>query len=110
MWWRIVLLSLAYLTLGAHFLRFGSHLAAIAIALAPCLLFFKRTWTVSLLQIGLVAGTFLVWLPTTYRLIYTRMHFEQDWIRMACILGAVMIFTLLISYTSGALKQKYPVT
>ncbi|SDK27865.1 hypothetical protein SAMN04488540_12411 [Ferrimonas sediminum] len=107
MWWRITLLALAYLVMGAHFLRYGNAIAAVLITAAPLLLFSKRAITVTLLQLGLVAGTLLVWLPTAYRLINVRLSFDQPWIRMAIILGCVMLCNLLIAWAAGAMKRRF---
>ncbi len=104
MWWRIVLLSLAYLTLGAHFLRFGDMTWAALITAVPFLLFIRKRIVITLLQAGLVAGTFLVWTPTTYNLISLRMLFGQPWLRMAFILGAVMAGNLLTVCLAEKLK------
>ncbi len=105
MWWRVLLLSLAYVLLSAHFMRYYGMLIALPVSLAPCLLLIKRKWVVSLLQVGLVAGTLLAWMPTMIQLTYTRIHFGQDWVRLMCILGAVMTFTLLAAFLANKLKN-----
>ena len=106
MWWRIALLVLAYLLLGAHFLRFGDTLWAILLAATPLILFTRKVLSLRLLQAGLIIGTCLVWAPTTYQLISMRMMFDQPWTRMAVILGTVMLCNLLIAYAAEGLKEK----
>ncbi|MCL6271816.1 hypothetical protein M3P05_18000 [Sansalvadorimonas sp. 2012CJ34-2] len=106
MWWRIVLLVLAYLVLGAHFLRLGSVVWAILITVAPLILFYRKHIVVTLLQGGLIAGTLFVWVPTTYNLISMRILFEQPWLRMAVILGTVIVCNLQIVFLANRLKSE----
>ena len=107
MWWRILLIILAYLVLGAHFLRYGNALVAVPVALLPALLLTRRPWSVLVVQVGLVLSTLLVWLPTTHRLISMRIAFEQPWMRMAVILGAVMLCNLLIAWGANGIRTKF---
>ncbi|TKB46792.1 hypothetical protein FCL40_17205 [Ferrimonas sediminicola] len=107
MWWRTLLIILAYLVLAAHFLRYGNALVAAPIALLPALLLLRRHWSVMVVQLGLVLSTLLVWLPTAHRLISMRLAFDQPWMRMALILGAVMLCNLLIAWSANDLKARF---
>ena len=105
MWWRIALLSIAYLVLGAHFLRFGNTIVAVLVALAPLLLLLRQAWIVILLQVGLLAGVLFVWAPTTYHLVNVRQLFGLPWEKTAIILSLVMAFSVAVSWSAGALKK-----
>ena len=107
MWWRVVLLCIAYLLLGAHFLRFGDMIWVVLFSAAPLILLSRRVQAVLLLQAGLVISTVLVWAPTTYQLVSMRLMFNQPWLRLVMILGAVMLCNLLIAYLANGLKQQF---
>ncbi len=83
---------LALLMLGAHFLRFGQTplVALCLILLAP--LFVPRPWAQALVRWTLALGA-LVWLWTLVDGIRTRLAFDEPWLRLALILGAVAAFT-----------------
>ncbi len=104
---RTGLLFLAYALLGAHFLRYEGVLLALLLALLPCLCFLRRKWAVILLQLGLVAGSALVWLPTIVNIAQMRMAMGAPWVRMAVILSAVIVFSLAVAFGSkGLYKHK----
>lgn len=94
MFWRIPLLVLAYLLLAAHFMRFGAQLPMAVLALAPVLLFVRKRWAIQLLQVGLVIGVVAVWFPSTLEFINQRQSVGAPWLRLAAIMGGVMLFTL----------------
>ncbi|MGS0683344.1 hypothetical protein ACVBIL_19590 [Shewanella sp. 125m-7] len=106
MWWRILLICLAYLLIGAHFLRFGQNEACIAFALSPLLLFIKASWTTRLLQVGLVASAFLVWGVSSFEYIQMRMLAEAPWYRLSAIMAGVIAFTLLAAWCGNGIIEK----
>ncbi|MBV7317220.1 hypothetical protein [Shewanella sp. NIFS-20-20] len=101
MWWRILVIFLAYLLLGAHFLRYNQPLAAVGFSLAPLLIFIPNTIITRALQFGLLASTLLVWGVTTIEYIEARMAVSHPWARLAVIMTAVMIFTLMAAYSAN---------
>ncbi|MBY5991821.1 hypothetical protein [Ferrimonas balearica] len=107
MYWRILLVALAYLLLGAHFLRFGALYPAVALALSPLLMLTRQAWAVRALQLGLVTGAVLVWLPTAYEFVAMRMAHGAPWLRLAAIMSAVTGFTLLSAYCLTPWANRY---
>ncbi|GIU14795.1 hypothetical protein [Shewanella sp. MBTL60-007] len=106
MWWRILLICLAYLLIGAHFLRFGQNAACIVFALSPLLLFIKASWATRVLQVGLVACTFLVWGVSSFEYIQMRIIAEAPWYRLSAIMTGVIAFTLLAAWCCNGIIKK----
>ena len=106
---RIVPLVIACLLLAAHFLRQGSLPLVGVCLLAPFLLFVKKHWALSALQIFMY-GSAAIWLYTTIALVQYRMAVGAPWIRMSLILLGVTAFNLLAArlLTSPVLKNRYP--
>ncbi|RTR26320.1 hypothetical protein [Shewanella atlantica] len=94
MWWRVTIITLAYLLLGAHFMRYGQVILCAAYAAAPLLLFFKHPMITKLLQIVLVISAVLVWGMSSYNYIQMRITMGEPWYRLAGIMSAVTLFTL----------------
>ncbi|WP_461534813.1 hypothetical protein [Spongorhabdus nitratireducens] len=95
---RFILLIFSYLPLAAHFLRGGEYVMAVVTTSFPLLALFRTRTVTRILQTGLVAGVFVVWLPTLVNLVQMRMVTGQPWLRMALILGGVMCFSLLSAW------------
>ena len=106
MWWRILLISLAYLLIGAHFLRFGQNEACIAFALSPLLLFIKTTWATRLLQLGLIVSAVLVWGVSSFEYVQMRIIAEAPWYRLSAIMAGVIAFTLFAAWCCNGIIQK----
>ncbi|GIU18312.1 hypothetical protein TUM4261_38960 [Shewanella sp. c952] len=106
MWWRIIFISLAYLLLGAHFLRFGQTEACIAYAIAPILLFIRATWVTRLLQLTLVVSAFLVWGTSAFEYVQMRMLAEAPWYRLSVIMTSVVVFTLFAAWCGNGIINK----
>lgn len=104
--WRTILLFLAYIPLGAHFLRTGDTVPAIIIALMPLLALFRKKALIYLLQLGLVVGAAAVWLPTTIEIAQLRMATGEPWIRMAAILTGVILFSLLTAFLAKDIQPR----
>jgi hypothetical protein len=84
--------ALAFVLLGAHFLRDGLLVMTALCAAAALLLAWPRPWVTRLLQAALALGT-LEWLWTAYVLIQQREAMGRPWGRMALILGVVALAT-----------------
>ncbi|QYJ76873.1 hypothetical protein [Shewanella sp. FJAT-52076] len=105
MWWRIILIVLACLLTGAHFLRFGNHLAAAAFALAP-LLCFGRVMALRALQLLLAAALVLVWGVATFDYVSLRIAADAPWLRLLAIMSTVMLFVGVASWSVEGLIAK----
>ncbi|WP_144206687.1 hypothetical protein [Shewanella donghaensis] len=106
MWWRIALITFAYILLSAHFLRYGQTSLAITCAALPLLLTLRINIISRLIQVGLVFATVSVWGVSTFQYIDFRMSVEQPWYLLAVIMGSVILFSLFASYSiNGLLKQ-----
>ncbi len=92
--WRYLLAMVSFWLLAAHFLRAGNVIMTGVCALLPALLLLHRRWSVRVLQVLLYCGTAL-WLRTAVLIARQRMRLGQPWGRMAVILGAVAIVTLI---------------
>ena len=105
---RIILLSISWILLAAHFSRARLNIIAIICLAVPFLLLIKKIWTLKLLVILTVLGS-MVWVHTTWQLIGSRIDSGDDWKRMAIILFAVAIFTLFSAFliNSQKIRKKY---
>ncbi|AZG72805.1 hypothetical protein [Shewanella livingstonensis] len=106
MWWRVTIISLAYLLLGAHFLRFDQHIMAIIAIGLPLLMFIKHSFVRTLLKLGLLISVVFVWAVTTFNFIDMRIALEQPWLRLAIIMASVIIFTVFAAFSTNGLNQK----
>ncbi len=105
---RVVLIILSYILLSAHFLRDGEIALTLFYLFIPFLLFIKKRWSIIVVQIFTYGGV-LVWFYTLYVLINVRMSLGIPWVRMAIILVAVIILTLIsgLLLNSQVVKEKY---
>lgn len=106
MWWKVIIITLAYFLMGAHFMRYGNTIMIVVCALMPLLMFIKRPWTSKLLSSGLVLGSVLVWGVATFGFVEMRMAVEAPWLRLAVIMSAVIAFTLFAAYLCTQLQPK----
>ncbi|MBI3373533.1 MAG: hypothetical protein HY017_17545 [Betaproteobacteria bacterium] len=83
---------LAEILLGAHFWRAGDWGLPLSFWAAPLLLLSGQRWSVRATQWLLVAGT-LVWIVALAGFARTRIALGEPWIRMALILGGVVLLT-----------------
>jgi len=85
---------LSGLFIAAHFLRSGLWpLVALSVA-AMALLLVKKRWAVLLVQAGLILAG-IEWLRVLFSLVRFRQAMGVEWHRLAAILGAVAVLTLL---------------
>jgi hypothetical protein len=94
--------------LAAHFMRAGQSLMMAVLGLLLLLLFLRKWWVPRVFQLVLFLGA-VEWIVTAVTIAKIRMQMEQDWLRMAIILGVVALFTLLsgLVFQAGALRQRY---
>ncbi|MCW3171672.1 hypothetical protein [Shewanella subflava] len=106
MWWRVLIIAIAYLLIGAHFLRFNQIELAIFAAILPSLMLIKHVVATRLLQLGLVLGCIFVWGISTVDFVQMRMAMDAPWLRLACIMSGVMAFTLFAAYCCNGLTTR----
>ena len=83
---------LSLLLLGAHFLRFGHLMLVLCCLLLLVPVFLTRRWARLAVQASLGLGS-LIWAWTLAQDVQQRWSFGEPWTRLACILGAVAVFT-----------------
>ena len=99
---RITLYIIATLLIAAHFLRLG-NVIAVALCLAPRLLFLVRQrWSLLLLQWLAYIAT-VVWLATAWPIVTPRWSSGEPWLRAAAILIAVAAISVL---AGGLLRSR----
>ena len=105
---RISLVVLSSLLLAAHFFREGNMLLVAGFLLLPLLLFVRRRWILSLLQVLLYLGA-IVWLQTALSFITERRATGDDWLRLALILFAVATVTAVagILLNNEVIRKRY---
>jgi len=105
---RLVPVILSFLLLGAHVSRSGRPVGAGFCIDMPLLLLVRGSWVPRLIQILLLLGA-LEWLRTLFVIANMRIAYDQPWVRMAIILGAVALFTALsgLVFRSKALRKRY---
>ncbi|NOZ03255.1 MAG: hypothetical protein GXO92_01410 [FCB group bacterium] len=105
---RVILLVLAFLLLGAHFLRGGNMVLVVGSVLVPLLLFIKKRWILVLVQWLAYFGA-LSWAYTTFVLVHRRIQMGGPWLRMLLILSAVTVITFLAGYLlkSDVVRKRY---
>jgi hypothetical protein len=106
--WRLIAPILAFLLLGASFLRAGNELMLAACAGVVLLLAVPRPWAARLAQLALALAA-VRWLWLTWVIGSTRAAIGVPWGRMALILGTVALVTLLAAlvFESHRLRRYY---
>ncbi|MCK6682615.1 MAG: hypothetical protein L6R30_09385 [Thermoanaerobaculia bacterium] len=102
---RLVPVILSSIVLGAHFLRGGNVLIAVAIAASPLLLLARRQWALWTVQAILALGA-LEWIRTLASIAAVRQAQGMPWLRMAVILGVVAAVTLASAFLLSARKVR----
>ena len=105
---RLLPVMISFALLAAHFFRAGFVVMAGISIIFPCLLLLKKTWVLRLVQAALFLGA-LEWLRSLYFLVQQRIEWGQPWLRLAVILGAVVLFTLLsaLVFETKSLRKRY---
>lgn len=106
---RTVLVSVAALLLGAHFLREGNHVLVAACLAAPLLFLWKKRWSLVLLQL-MAYGAAATWIVVALQLVEVRQQTGRPWTVAVLILGLVALFTLVagLLLNSRSISQRYP--
>lgn len=107
MWFRNILITLAFWLLSAHFLRDNQLLWVTLFALAPIGLVFKSISMIRALQTLLCLSVFAVWGTSTIDMVQIRLAHDEPWLRMMFIMSGVMLFSLIAAYLGNGLIQKY---
>lgn len=82
----------SFLLLAAHFMRSSDTVIMFACLLCPFFLLIQKWWVARLLQAVLLAGAG-VWIVTLIQLVQIREQNGQPWLRLAVILGIVVLWT-----------------
>lgn len=93
MWWRVSWIIVAFWLLGAHFLRYDQLVLTGIFALAPLGLLIKHPLVIRLLQAMLFISVVTVWGTTAIDAVQMRIAHGAPWIRLATIMGGVMLFS-----------------
>ncbi len=102
---KIIPYILTCILVAAHFLRDGNLLMVVVSILFPLILLIKKRWVLIPAQLFAYLGGGL-WLGTTMQIANERIAFNEDWTRMAIILGTVTAFSII----SGMLLNHDKVT
>ncbi len=105
---RLIPLIIAFLLLGAHFLRSGHMILTGLSILTPFLLFIKKRWILLMVQCLAYSGA-IVWAYTAWSLVQQRIMAGVPWIRMLLILFGVTVLTVYAGYLLNAdiVKRRY---
>lgn len=106
--WRLIAPVLAVLLLGASFFRAGDGLMLVACVLLLGLMAAPRPWAARIVQAALVMGA-VRWVLVAWMIGAARAAADAPYLRMALILGAVALFTLLATlvFRSASLRRFY---
>jgi hypothetical protein len=106
--WRIALPVIAFLLLGASFLRAGNEIMVAACGVLVLLLAVPRPWAAWLAQLALALAA-LRWLWLTWMLAEMRAAAGVPYGRMVAILVAVALLTLCAAlvFRSARLRRYY---
>ncbi|MGF1681870.1 hypothetical protein [Photobacterium minamisatsumaniensis] len=91
---RLLPVVISFWLLAAHYLRFSNIGMLLILACLPLLLFYRSSYTPKLVTVLLVIVA-AQWLMITYEMVSLRLMMGNDWIRLLCIMGGVVCFTLM---------------
>ena len=84
---RLIPVFISFLLLGAHFVRAGQTILAVALLCVLLLLLIRQYWVPWIMQLILLLGA-VEWLRTLYAVAQIRIGADMPWMRMAIILGS----------------------
>lgn len=96
---------LAFLLVGAHFLRSGQYALVVVCVLALGLLWLRRAWVPWVTQ-GLLALAALEWVHTIAGIAAVRVAEGRPALRMAMILGTVVVVTVLAALAQRSARAR----
>jgi len=105
---RLLPVIFSALLMAAHFSRADQRGLVALCIMALLLLLLRRRWVAIVIQTLLVASAF-EWIRTALRIIHARQEMGEPWTRLAIILGAVALFTLLSAgvFRFKRLRERY---
>ena len=105
---RLLPVIISFLLLAAHFLRAGQTAIVYALLFLMLLLILRKSWVPRVIQLTLLLGA-VEWVHTLISVAQVRIELGAPWTRMAIILGAVALFTVLSSlvFRNKLLRQWY---
>jgi hypothetical protein len=99
---------ISILLLAAHFYRAGLIVLVLLILASPFILLARKPWAARIIQIELVLGG-IEWIRTAINFVQIRQSYNMPWTRLAIILGAVALGTIISAFVfrSRFLKDRY---
>jgi len=106
---RVILFVAAAWLIAAHFLRRGAIVPAVLCLLVPLLFFYRRRWSLILLQVAAYVSAG-VWVMATVHIVQQRLAQGRPWATAAIILAAVFLLTVAAGalLNSRSIREKYP--
>jgi hypothetical protein len=94
--------------MAAHLLRSGNEVLLIITLLLPFLLIWKSRVSARVVQLALIIFG-IEWIRTLVMYIQIRMSINQDWGRLALILGSVALvnFVTLLVFWTKSMRNRY---
>ncbi|WP_346429480.1 hypothetical protein [Shewanella aquimarina] len=86
-------------------MRFGQTLISAAFIAAPLLLFIRHVAITRSLQLVLILSAIFVWGLSGFDYVQMRISMDAPWVRLAFIMSAVTLFTLLASYCCQGVQR-----
>lgn len=89
-------------------MRAGQEYMMLLALILPLLLFVRKSWVPRVFQLVLLLGA-IEWLRSLFVFAQMRIAFDEPWLRLAVILGAVALFTALsgLVFRARALRERY---
>jgi len=105
---RVILVSLSFLLLAAHFSRAENTYLMILSLIIPFLLFIKKRSVLIIIQALCYIGS-IVWLYTMYGYIQQRIAMDIAWGKLAIIISVIALFTAVTGFllNSDIIKKRY---
>lgn len=104
---NIGIVILCFVLLAAHFFRYGWVLLAVTSLVFPFFLLIRKPWVAIIIQLALLLGA-IEWGRTLMITVQYRMDYDMPWIRMAVIIGAIVlinIYTAVVMQSSSLKKM-----
>lgn len=105
---RLFPVLVSYALLAAHFYRVEMNVLMVISLLIPFLLLLRKAWAARFVQVVLVLGV-LEWIRALFFYASWRVQVGEPWSRLAVILIAVTIFTVIsvFVFRSSSIKKLY---
>ncbi|MEL4241823.1 hypothetical protein [Shewanella xiamenensis] len=106
MWWRVSWIIVAFWLLSAHFLRYDQLVFTSLFAIAPFFLLIKQPLAIRIVQAALFISVITVWGTTAIDAVQIRLAHGEPWLRLAIIMGSVMLFSLGAVWSGNGIWNK----